>query len=138
MQCRITAVEKDPEVIRIGEKYFDTGRFKDVEILEADAAEFMANESRTYDLIIVDVYVDFEVPASCETMEFVNTLYNCLNKGGMILFNKLIYNKEAATSADLLEGKFKILNGNTRVVKIRENILNKIITFTKPASNTPA
>ena len=129
--CHITGVENDPEVIRLGKEYFDTARFQDLEIVEMDAAEYISDKKQQYDLIVVDVYVDFEVPDSCQTIEFVKNLNDALMPGGMILFNKLIYNHQAGTEATELENKFRTLAGSTRIIKVRENVVNKIIVFKK-------
>jgi spermidine synthase len=133
--CRITAVEKDPEVIRLGRKYFDTGRFGGLELICEDAAAFVAGDENTYDLIVADVYVDFEVPASCETMAFVSDLCRCLAPGGMVMFNKLVYHYKARKEADELERKFRTLEGTTSVIRVREHILNKVIVFEKQHTN---
>jgi len=129
MYCNFTAVEVDPEVIRLGRSYFNTDRFHRLKLVEADAATFMRENKRCFDLIVVDVYIDFEVPESCETTNFVNDLQGCLNPGGMILFNKLVYNHEAKLSARELMEKFKALDGDTRMIKVKENLVNRIIVF---------
>lgn len=127
MECNIIGVEKDPLVIQLGETYFDTARFAELDIREADAAEFMMSEKRTFDLIVVDVYVDFEVPSNCETEEFIKDLERCLNPGGMVLFNKLVYNHKAGEEAEALLKKFQSLPGKTRVIKVKENVVNRIV-----------
>ena len=132
IECHITGVENDPEVIRLGKKYFDTARFHHLEIVEMDAAEYIRGKKLQYDFIVVDVYVDFEVPDSCQTIEFVTNMNNALRPGGMILFNKLIYNHQAGTEATELENKFRTLAGTTSVIKVRENVVNKIIVYEKP------
>lgn len=129
MECNIIGVEKDPLVIQLGETYFDTARFAELDIREADAAEFMMSEKRTFDLIVVDVYVDFEVPSNCETEEFIKDLERCLNPGGMVLFNKLVYNHKAGEEAEALLKKFQSLPGKTRVIKVKENVVNRMLVY---------
>jgi len=129
INCRIIGVEKDTEVIRLGEEYFDTGRFNDLEIVEADAAQYLATLDQKFDLTVVDVYVDFEVPESCETDEFVANLDKCLKPVGMVLFNKLVYNHQAGKQADALIHKFESLKGKTKVIRVRENVVNKVIVY---------
>jgi spermidine synthase len=129
LDCHILAVEKDPEVIRLGKKYFATDRFTDLDIIEADAAEYVATSRRKFDLIVVDVYVDFEVPESCETDEFVAGLEKCLKPGGMVLFNKLVYNHQLGKQAAALIEKFESLKGNTKIIKVKENIVNRVIVY---------
>ena len=129
ISCKIRAVEKDPEVIRLGREYFDTQRYAGLEIIEADAEEFMRNEKLHYDLIIVDLYVDIEVPAFCHSLEFISALQSCLAEKGMIMFNKMLYNHKARQEAQELEKKFNSLQGRVKVLKIRENVVNKMIVY---------
>lgn len=129
MNSNITAVEKDPEVIRLARQYFNIGRFVGLELIEDDAASFILRETKKYDLIIIDVYVDFEVPQSCMSKEFVENLFKCLREDGMVLFNKMIYNHEASEEADALEARFRDLPGRTSVLKIRETLVNKMIVY---------
>jgi spermidine synthase len=129
ISCKIKAVEKDPEVIRLGREYFNTQRYAGLEIVEADAEEFIRNEKLHYDLIIVDLYVDFEVPTFCHSMEFISALQSCLAEKGMIMFNKMLYNHKARQEAHELEKKFEMLKGRVKVLKIRENVVNKMIVF---------
>ena len=131
MPCRITGIEADHEVIRLGREYFRVSRFHDLEVIEADACEYIKLCDQQYDLIVVDVYVDFEVPEECEGREFIDGIARCLSAGGMIVFNKMIYNHEAGRQAAELERKFNDLGGRTRVLKVRESVLNKIIVFEK-------
>jgi spermidine synthase len=129
MSCNFTAVEIDPEVIRLGRAYFNIDRYDRLQLIEADAATFMRENNHRFDLIIVDVYIDFEVPESCETANFVNDLHRSLNPGGMILFNKLVYNFDAKVSARELMAKFNALDGDASMIKVKENLVNRIIVF---------
>jgi spermidine synthase len=131
IDCSITGIEKDPDIIRIGKEHFNTSAFVNLEIIEADAAEYLEAEISQYDLIIIDVYVDILVPDSCESIDFVQDVDRCLKPGGMALFNKMIYNREAAKQAVALETKFNTLAGELEVLKIREGLVNKMMVYRK-------
>ncbi|MDT8393557.1 MAG: fused MFS/spermidine synthase [Bacteroidales bacterium] len=131
IEATITAVEYDPVVIALGRRYFNSERYTDLELVEADAAAFISNEKRKYDLIVVDVYIDFKVPGHCESDEFIKDIFKCLAPGGMVVFNKMIYNHEAREEAHKLEILFRKLPGKVGVINIREGMLNKIIVFEK-------
>jgi spermidine synthase len=132
MQCHITGVEKDPEVLRLGRKYFNTGRFTGIELLTADACTWIHTAEGCWDLVVVDVYEDFAVPPCCETEAFVQALHRRLAAGGMLLFNKLIYNREAREQYGALMDSFRALPGKTGCVSIREGMLNRMIVYEKP------
>ena len=131
IKCSIAGIEKDPEVIRIGKKYFNTDAYKNLEIIEADAAEYLNAEKLRYDLIIIDVYVNIHVPDSCESKGFIRNIDRCLKPGGMALFNKMIYNREATKQAKELEQKFGTLAGELKVLKIKQGVMNKMFVYTK-------
>ncbi len=136
MPCHITGVEKDPEVIRLGRDYFDTGRFTGMELITADACTWIHTADGCWDLVVVDVYEDFAVPPCCETEAFVQALYGRLAAGGMLLFNKLIYNREAREQYEGLMDRFNALPGHARSLKIREGMLNRVIVYEKPGEAT--
>lgn len=131
IKCSFTAVEIDPEVLRLGRSYFDIERYHDLELIEDDAAAFVSRNNKPFDMIIVDVYIDFEVPESCETANFVEDLDRSLKPGGMIVFNKLVYNYQAKMQVNELRTKFNKLEGTTQVIKVKENVVNRIIVFEK-------
>ena len=76
-----------------------------------------------------DVYVDFEVPSSCQTDGFIKDLERSLLPGGTVLFNKLVYNHKAGEEAKVLLAKFNKLKGTTKIIKVKENIVNRIIVY---------
>jgi hypothetical protein len=47
----------------------------------------------------------------------------------MVIFNKLVYNHKAGEQAKELISKFKKLKGATKVLKVKENIVNRIIVY---------
>jgi spermidine synthase len=135
IECEIRGIEKDGEVLKLAKRFFDVGRFRQVKLIQEDAARYMRMEKKDYDLIVVDVYTDFEVPASCQTDGFISDLERCLEPGGLVIYNKLVYNHEASEQAKVLISKFKKLNGNTRVMKVKENIVNRIIVYEHLSAN---
>ncbi len=132
LKCRITGVEKDPEVIRLAEEYFNTGRFKTLDILQEDACKFFKTNNRRFDLVIIDVYIDHNVPKCCETHEFIRDAGKALNPGGLVVFNKMIYNKDAAASGKRLIKVFENSFENSNVIEIHERIMNWIIVGENP------
>ncbi len=131
LECRITGVEKDPEVIRLAREWFSLEDYTGLELIREDAAAYVAASEKSFDLVVVDVYRDFEVPESCESLTFVNDAVGQLNPGGMLVFNKLVYNHEAAQQASALLKKFESLPGKVRMIRIREGMVNRMIVFEK-------
>jgi spermidine synthase len=93
----ITAVEIDPVIIELGKKYFDLNTHEKLSIVNMDALEFVKTSRSVYDMIVIDLYIDDVVPSVFHTKEFVLNLKNCTHKNTMILFNKMINDKNSKT-----------------------------------------
>lgn len=88
ISCSVTAIEKDPIILEIGEKYFNIQRFKNLKINISDAFEFVKNCKDKFDLIAFDVYIDNVIPSEFETKDFLLLLKNILSKEGILVYNK--------------------------------------------------
>lgn len=101
--CIIDGVEIDNKVIELGNKYFHTDTLKNVSIHCLSADNFVRNCNKKYDLIIIDVYLDIDVPPELETEEFLIRVRDALNRGGLLVFNKFIYSKTTKTQVERLK-----------------------------------
>lgn len=92
----IDAVEIDPVVIQIARKEFHIDRFEPLNIIEADAYDFVFESSKKYDLIVVDVFLGNRIPEKITEMDFFQAVLYLLNPGGSMLFNvmKVTYSDE--------------------------------------------
>lgn len=120
--CFITAIEKDPVIFDLGKKYFDTNRFKQTDLLETDAIEFVANCRKKFDLIVFDIYIDNKIPSEFESVEFLENMKNLIEQNGLLVFNKDINNHEMYDGLKNLENKFDmILPGNKKLQVMKNN-----------------
>ena len=110
-QPTMTGVEIDPIMINLGEKYM--GLKKDeVNIVIEDAMKFVKRKIKSgekYDLIVVDMYVEDNVPKKFTTPEFYKMTKKLLEKDGIVVFNRLYYGekrKESNKSRENLENIF--------------------------------
>lgn len=90
----ITAVELDPDVIRLGNKYFHLDELDQIELLICDAFEYVLRCQKQFDLIVIDLFQDSQIPSFVHQEYFVNHLKSILNINGYILFNTIILNSE--------------------------------------------
>ena len=89
-QATITAVEIDPIVIEIALNEFDIIPNSSLEIVNADANVFLKYTKENYDLIIVDLFNDTEIPEFVFQTAFIKTIYAVLKLNGNIIFNTFI------------------------------------------------
>ncbi len=89
-QARITAIEIDKEIIKIGKKYFGLKKIKDLEVVNADAIDWVGKyRGDKVDLILVDLYLGGEFPPRAMNEDFLEGLKKILSKEGLIIFNWL-------------------------------------------------
>lgn len=88
-EIKITGVEADAEVIRLAKQYFPVARNSNVSIVHADASEYVLNTTGPFDVIVVDVFIEDIVPASCQSEEFLQNVKSLLGKNGRLYFNKM-------------------------------------------------
>ena len=86
---RITGVEIDPAAIEIGNNYFGLDKISNCEIVIDDAFEFVLKTKEKYDLIIIDIFRDTEMPNFLFEDFFINRVNFLLNVNGFILFNTM-------------------------------------------------
>jgi len=83
----IHGVEIDGKVLEIAEKEFNITNSEKVSLYQEDAFAFVRQSYLSYDLIIVDVFIDDQVPSQFYSSEFCLQLVRILNPQGAIIFN---------------------------------------------------
>jgi spermidine synthase len=85
----ITAVEVDPAVVVIARNEFELDRFSKVSVVQGDAADYVAQSSEAFDLIIVDIFIGNRIPEEFTKESFLHHLLQRLTSKGKILFNTM-------------------------------------------------
>lgn len=84
---KITGVELDPEVVKLGCRYFGL-RPEDAKIVIQDARTYIRNTDEKYDVIILDCFSNqIYIPGHLATWEFFATVREHLTKDGLIALN---------------------------------------------------
>lgn len=88
----ITVAEVDPVVIQLAKMYFNLEQYTNLEIINQEAFNYVKSTKELYDLVIIDLYINDEVPEQFHSEEFVNALKLICKKGALVLFNKMLKN----------------------------------------------
>jgi spermidine synthase len=83
----IVAVEIDPEVIKLAKEEFDIITSKKLQIIEDDAFQFVKNSTEKFQLIIIDLFIDTNVPPIFYGKEFCENVANSIQSNGSFIFN---------------------------------------------------
>lgn len=134
IKCKglIDGVDIDPEIIEIANTYFQLNTVPNLTIHIQDAFEYILKCKKTYDLIIIDVFQDKEMPSFLFESFFINPTVSLLQPNGFVLFNTMILNdsdneRNKKFIAQLNPTNFKI-NAIPRIEKHNELILIQKIT----------
>lgn len=87
---KITGVEIDPEIINLANTYFGLDQIQNLKIVIDDAFEFVLKTKESYDLIIIDIFQDTNMPNFLFEKFFANRLGFILKPNGYLLFNTMI------------------------------------------------
>ena len=99
---KITAVELDKVIIAIAEQEFNVINNKSLEIVCADALEFVTKSIETYHLIIIDLFIDNQVPKQFYSIPFWSNLIKLMAPEGFFIFNAGINTKDKSTLKPLI------------------------------------
>ncbi|HLS30608.1 MAG TPA: fused MFS/spermidine synthase [Flavobacteriaceae bacterium] len=130
-QGPITGVELDPVVIQIANDEFDLQKDQLVEVIQADAAEYIAHSTRKFDLVIVDLFIDLKVPEQFYGKGFWQNVESRVNDNKFVLFN-------AGINLDHAEIKKILSNVPTSFehqIRAKLSFTNTVINFRKNRSD---
>ncbi len=117
---QITAVEIDPVVIDIANNEFSIKNTSKLKIICQDALQFMYHNKTSFDLIIVDLFIDTSVPKSFLNIPFWQDVINAKSSKGVIFFNaSLEFSKSNA-----LKSVIQFLKSNVYRLEIFEKVNN--------------
>jgi spermidine synthase len=111
IDCSITGIEIDKTLIEISKEHFDFDQLKKIEIIIADANEFLKKNSFQYDLIVVDLFFDIQIPDSSATDSFRKNLIHAVAPGGWLVYNFIARLMKQKKAADLLVNSLSKENG---------------------------
>jgi len=98
---QITGVEIDADILQIAKDYFKIDRFANLELIADDAFEFILKTEEHYDLIIIDIFQDTQMPNFLFQDFFIQRINALLNTEGFILFNTMVLtDKDRARNLD--------------------------------------
>lgn len=110
---KITGVELDPAVIKLAYDYFQLKEIPQLNLIQGDAFDYVLKTAFKFDLIIVDVFQDTNMPNFLFEKFFADKLGSLLQTPGFILFNTMTLNAD-----DLERNNNYCLNFNNKPFKV--------------------
>lgn len=123
----ILGVELDAEIIHIANLYFNLDKIPNFKCVIADAEKFVQSVASHYDLIIIDIFKDTEMPEFLFHDNFISNTKQLLNKNGYILFNTMHLNRSSKNTIDKYLMHFDSNSYSKKVLKNVEKYNDVII-----------
>jgi len=132
-KAEIYGVEIDPEIISLGERYFGLSP-DEVTIILADALKIASKkeiERRTFDLILVDLFLGDKFPKQAEAREYLQNLKHLLSKNGLMIFNRLFFGRHRRPTI-VFKKRLEEFFGNVTVKTIPWLFPSNLLIFCSP------
>ncbi len=105
-QHNIVAVEIDSEIVKLAKEEFNISTSPKLQIIEADAYAFTKNCKDKFQLIVIDLFIDLEVPDVFFKRDFCENIAKMLVKNGWVIFNVGVNIKSENNTVDTLKANF--------------------------------
>lgn len=121
-KARLTAVEIDPVMVGVAGKYFDLIDIPQLTIKIGDVFDRKLEFGKDYNLIIVDVFKGYDIPEALSETRFLCKLKSVLAKNGVVIFNRLYFQKYVFEADKFLDKVGRIFQDVKRT-KVYLNLL---------------
>lgn len=109
-EVAVEAVEIDPVVVQLAEKYFKVKQNEKVKLIVADAFEYLKTTKAKYDTIYMDAFLkpsedtdETGVPLNLRTIEFYKQMQGLLTENGSVVYNINPHDRMEADIATIKE-----------------------------------
>ena len=117
----VVGVEKDEVVIELAQKYFSIEKCKNLCLHCTDAYDFVLTTLHlSFDLIVVDIFLDWIVPEKFQEENYLIALSKCLSVNGILFYNFIIRDDKSRNQAGQLYKRLENCIGNTEWFKISD------------------
>jgi predicted membrane-bound spermidine synthase len=117
---KIVGVEIDPLMIKLGKKYLDLNNIPNLEIVVANAHNYVLRATSGFDFILVDMYLGDELPEFVYDEKFLKKLGQL---GQLVIFNHLFYDDPKRHQAAELVAKLKSIFPSVTLMRKLTNLL---------------
>lgn len=83
----VTAVELDPILIEIADKEYGLKDSEELKVIQGDAYDYVLNTQDKFDLVVIDIFVDLQVPEQFYSNKFWENMERIVNLNGFVVFN---------------------------------------------------
>ena len=123
----IIGIELDTEIIEIANSYFNLDKIRNFKCIIADAEEFVKTDKNTYNLIIIDIFKDTEMPEFLFQENFITNIKERLHNRSYIIFNIMLLDVSKKNKINTFLQHFDDENYTKKILKNVERYNDLII-----------
>lgn len=105
-RAKIVGVEADEKMLYIAQKYFNIHHLPDIELIHQDAEEFVLKSNQYFDLIIMDLFIETDIPDFVYNNHFVVHIQKLMKNNGYLIFNTIEKNSELSKKNATFQSRF--------------------------------
>jgi spermidine synthase len=125
--CHYTLVEIDPLIIDWATRTTLPKLKSSRQIIEADAVAFINECSTPFDLIVIDIFIDDQVPTSIESRDFLEKIKLLLSPTGRVLCNRLADTEmQKAKSLYYFDNVFSQVFPQANIITVNTNMIFEV------------
>ncbi len=124
-KAKITGIEIDPVMIKLGKKYFDLGANSGLQIFEAAASKcikLLAQQHKKFDLILVDIYSGGQLGEKIVSNSSLGNLKKICTRNRRLIFNQSSF-KESKGTLEAFQRKISANFAIKQIIKTEYNLL---------------
>lgn len=90
----ITGVDLDPVMLQLAQDEFGQKPSTKLRLFTADAVDFVASDTRIYDMVVIDIFVDDQVPDAIVSRPFLDHVLNRMEPGARLYINLMTHTEK--------------------------------------------
>lgn len=109
----ITAVDNDPVMLQLAHDHFGAAEIPDLTLLEQDAHQALTELQDQFDLVIVDLFQELNVPPELGEDAFMDLLRTRTLAGGTLLFNTIAHDPPSTALSERIGHQVRLRFAST-------------------------
>ncbi|MCB0791623.1 MAG: hypothetical protein H6595_11425 [Flavobacteriales bacterium] len=108
LPCSVVGVEGDPVMLDLAARPLGAFDQERVQVILSDAVAWARTaEVEPFDLVVVDLFIDLDVPAEAATAQFQEDIQRLTTRSGRIVFNTIAHDEESATQSSRIASEMR-------------------------------
>lgn len=117
-QAPVTAVENDGVMLDIAAEYFNTTQIPGLTLVQEDAAVFVQGCTDTFDLVVIDLFIEEHIPGKFQETPFLEDVKRLLKPRGLLFFNVIPEQSTFSNKQSALQERMKTIFPDVLAVQV--------------------